>query len=96
MAQITPITATGASASSAWAGGKGNFSLTGNFGGGSARVEYSFDETTWVPIEAPTMGELGIVRNKGFNFELPACDLRVVVVNADTSALNLTANIETI
>lgn len=95
MAQITSITANGGSTTSAWAGGKGNFSLYGDFGGGSARIEYSFDSgTTWIPVEAPNLGELGITRNKGVNFEIPPCDLRVFVVGADTGALSLTANIE--
>lgn len=95
MAQITSITANGGSATSAWAGGKGNLSIYGNFGGGSARAEYSFDAgTTWIPMENPDLGELGITRNKGVNFELPACSLRVVVAGADPTPLSLTANIE--
>jgi len=97
MAQITSITANGGSTASAWAGGKGNLSIYGDYAGGSARAEYSFDSgTTWIPVEAPNLGELGISRNKGFNFELPACSLRVFVVGADAAHLSLTANIESL
>lgn len=97
MAQITPITANGGSASSAWAGGEGNLSIYGTFAGGSVRAEYSFNAgTNWIPMENPDLGELGVTRNKGVNFKLPACDLRVFVVGADTASLSLTANIESL
>lgn len=93
MAQINNITTNGASASSAWAGGAGNLAVYGEFAGGTVRGEYSFDDLNWIPVEAPNLGELGMTRNRGFNFELPECSLRVVVTNANAAELALTVNI---
>ena len=90
MAQITGINANGASSSHAWAGGAGNLALFGDFGGGSARLEYernTVGTSVWVPYEKPDLDGLTITKNKGFNFELPACNIRVFVVNATSPAL---------
>jgi len=86
---ISNITANGASASGSWGGGKGNLTLGGDFGGGHARVEFSKDSgTTWFPLE------FSFRRNQAFTVELPACDVRVFVVDAITPILDL--NLESI
>jgi hypothetical protein len=96
MAQITSITTVGATSTSAWAGGEGNISVFGTFDGGSVRLEYSFDSgTSWIPFEDEAMQGLTIGVRRGFNFNLPACDLRGYAVNVG-GATSLTVNIEAI
>lgn len=95
MAQITTITAAGATSTSAWAGGEGNLSVFGTFNGASVRLEYSFDSgTSWIPFEDEAMKGITIGTRRGFNFSLPACDIRGFVNDVGDST-SLTINIET-
>ena len=90
--QIANITAIGPSSTAAWAGGLGNLTLGGNFGGDNAIVEYKKTGTsTWFPLEFVW------TRNQGFNVSLPGCDIRVNVEDkADEGSLDLTLDYDLI
>lgn len=96
MAQITAITDSEDTSTVAWAGGEGNISVFGAFDGASVRIQYSFDSgTSWISIENDDMEGLNISVTRGFNFKLPACDIRGWVNNVGAST-SLTINIEVI
>ena len=65
-----------------WPGGLGQMVVSGTFGGGTITLEMSpDDETTWVTIG----GESTVTANACVNFDLNACDLRLVLAGSDGS-----------
>jgi len=70
-----------------WAGGVGHLDVYGVFDGDVVAIQYSRDSgTSWATIEDPAKGSAWrISKPEGFNFRLPACDIRAFVVKGNPS-----------
>lgn len=82
-AKITLSNGTPTPASYDYAGGRANLEVSGDWGNGIVRAEYSRDGgTEWTPLGDKIAG------NAGLNFDLPACKIRVVTLRGEP-ALNV-------
>lgn len=61
-----------------WGGGRGVFSATATWGGGSVKLQYMLPDGTWADVGAHTT----LMANGGGGFELPRCEIRAVVATA--------------
>lgn len=73
-----------------WLGGTGSFRAWGEFGGGTVKLQASFDEgTTYVDVEGASLTAGGVK-----NFRLPVCKLRADLSSASGSpSPNVTAKV---
>ena len=62
-----------------WPGGRGSLSVEATWGGGNVVFQRKSINGTWIAVDA-TLGTL--TQNGIVNFELPPCELRVVITTA--------------
>lgn len=82
------LTTNGTTTPHTWTGGDGTAIATGEFSKGRLALEFSLDGTNYAPV-----GPEGTLYGpSGFNFKLPACDLRWNLSGATTP--NIVASTE--
>lgn len=84
------LSADGQSAVIKWSGGVGSFFTQGNFGSGTAQLQYSVDgKSTWTNVPGSdvthTAASIG-------GFQLGPCHLRVDLSGATSPSLNVRVN----
>lgn len=82
---ILSLTGDGNTDAYVWPGGTGLYSAFGTFGSGTAKLQYSEDETTW--IDTGTDSEF--TADAGIVFELPECSVRVNLNGSTTPTLSV-------
>lgn len=60
-----------------WPGGKGAFVAEATWGGGSAKLQFQTDQSTWIDYPSGSLSANGLIL-----FELPAGPVRVVIATA--------------
>jgi len=82
LTKVKTWTADGNSTVVQWPGGLGQMVACGTWGGGTITLEMSpDDETTWLAIG----GDSTVTTDACVNFDLNACDLRLVLAGSDGS-----------
>ena len=73
------LTAAGNGQSVQWAGGEGTFAATGTLGGGTAKLQCSFDNVAWLDVDRTGESFVTFTAPGMGNFVLPACWLRLAL-----------------
>jgi hypothetical protein len=76
-----------------WPGGRGVFTAFGTFGGGTYKLQVSFDDAaTWIDVDRSGDTYCTFTANGSGGFELPKCRVRVNVSGA--TAPTVTAGVQ--
>lgn len=88
---LSAVTTTGASTTYQWLGGIGTLSGTGFGSSGAFKLQHSPDGTNW--ISSSTEAVLNASSSAGaVNFQLPVCQIRVLVTVASTTGISAWVN----
>lgn len=82
--EIQSLSADGNTTAVKFDGGKGTLSVWGTFGSGTAKLQRSVDNSTWIDVSGASF-----TANGQINFECAACYLRVNLAGSTTPSLNV-------
>lgn len=87
--QFTRFTADGQSGAINWPGGRGVFAAFGTFGGGTIKLQVSYDDgATWIDADRSGDTFVTFTANGSGGFELPRCQIRTSLSGSTSPSIN--------
>ena len=92
IALITALTTNGSGSSFMWPGGRGVFSAWGTFGGGTCKLEFSPNNSTWIAADRSGDTYATFTANGVGEFTLPQGLIRATVSGGTAASISAIAS----